>query len=88
MKETAIYLRPDKLRSLLRAARVVELGIMPDRFQEMVSLQQRLGNTGYTDLTDQDVELVADIWERLKKYVHEQGPGYEHLIALVEKGAR
>ena len=38
MKETAIYLRPDKLRSLLRAARVVELGIVPDRFQEMVSL--------------------------------------------------
>jgi hypothetical protein len=85
MKETAIYLRQDKLCWLLRAARVVELEIATDRFQEMVSLQQRLRKTGYTELTDQEAELVADIWERLKKYVREQGPGYEHLITLVEE---
>jgi len=84
MKETAVYLRLDKLRWFLAAARIVELGIAPGKFEEMVSLQQRLKKTGYTNLTDQETELVADIWERLKKYVHERGPGYEHLVALVE----
>ncbi len=84
MEETVIYLRPDKLCSLLKAARVVELGIGTDRFRNMVNLQQRLERTGYTGLTDQETELVADIWGRMKKYVREQGPAYEYLVDLVE----
>ena len=83
-KETAMHLHPDKLRALLRAARVVDLGIPRDRFQEMVSLQERLKETGYTGLTSQEAELVADIQERMNKYVRERGPGYEHLLTLAE----
>jgi hypothetical protein len=82
MKETAIHL--DKLRALLRAARVVDLGIPRDRFQEMVALQERLKETGGAGLTGQEAELVADIQERMNKYVREQGPGYEHLLTLAE----
>jgi hypothetical protein len=82
MKQTAMH--PDKLRALLRAARVVDLGIPQDRFKEMLSLQERLKETGDTVLTGQEAELAADVQERMNKYVREHGPGYEHLLTLAE----
>jgi hypothetical protein len=88
MVEQTMHLPPHKIEQLLGAARIVDLGIPPNRFQEMVPLQERLRKIGYINLTDEDAELVADIWERLKKYVHEQGVGYEHLISLVESEGR
>jgi hypothetical protein len=88
MVEKMTHLPPHKIEQLLGAARIVDLGIPPDRFEEMVTLQERLRKIGYINLTDEDTELVADIWERLKKYVHEQGVGYEYLISLVESEGR
>jgi hypothetical protein len=88
MVEKTMHLPPHKIEQLLGAARIVDLGIPPDRFHEVVNLQERLKKIGYINLGDEDDELVADIWERLKKYVHEQGVGYEYLISLVESGER
>jgi hypothetical protein len=76
------YLEPERLRLLLASARIVDLGLSTKRFQETVTLQRRLKTMGYRNLSPQETDLAADIWERLKQYVREQGPGYEHLVKL------
>ncbi len=78
-------LEPESLRQLLGICRVVDLGLREEQFINMVALQERMKETGYTGLTMEELGMCSCLWQRLHSYINQGKPGYEHLVEFFKE---